>query len=239
MKTKIFKSEHRGIADFGWLQARYSFSFANYYNPSAIQFGALRVLNDDIIKGGMGFGKHPHDNMEIISIPLEGALKHKDSMSNEWIPLHAGEVQVMSAGKGIQHSEMNNSTTEDLNLFQIWIIPNKANVEPNYNQKTFLQSDRKNTLQYLVSDIENPIEGTLTIHQSARISRIDLDANRSFKYETESPYNGVYVMLIDGEVQIADQKLFKRDALGIEQTSDFNIDASKNSQLLLIEVPMK
>jgi len=239
MRTKLFKSEHRGVADFGWLQARYSFSFANYYNPSAIQFGALRVLNDDIVKGGMGFGKHPHDNMEIISVPLKGALKHKDSMSNEWIPLHAGEVQVMSAGKGIQHSEMNNSMKEDLNLFQIWIIPNKANIEPSYGQKVFSELERKNTLQFLVSDIENPIEGTLTIHQNARISRIDLDGNRSFTYQTESPYNGVYVMLIDGEVEIANEKLSKRDALGIEQTSDFNVDAKKDSQLLLIEVPMK
>jgi redox-sensitive bicupin YhaK (pirin superfamily) len=239
MRTILFKSEERGRADFGWLQARYSFSFANYYNPSAIQFGALRVLNDDIVKGGMGFGKHPHDNMEIFTIPLQRALKHKDSMSNEWIPLHAGEVQVMSAGRGIEHSEMNNSITEDLSLFQIWIIPNAVNVEPNYNQKRFSELERKNTLQYLVSNIENPIADTLTIHQDARISRMDLDQNRSFKYTTQSQYNGVYVMLIDGEAEIAGQTLLKRDAMGVEQSIDFDVDAKKESQLLFIEVPMK
>ena len=239
MKTTIYKSADRGSADYGWLQAKYSFSFANYYNPSAIQFGALRVLNDDIVKGGMGFGKHPHDNMEIISVPLKGALKHKDSMSNEWIPLHAGEVQVMSAGKGIQHSEMNNSMTEDLNLFQIWILPNKANIEPRYDQKVFSETARKNTFQFLVSDIENPIEGTLHIHQQARISRIDLEIDKEVSYQTNSIYNGVYVMLIDGEVDIAGHALLQRDAIGIEQTADFRINAKKESQLLLVEVPMK
>jgi redox-sensitive bicupin YhaK (pirin superfamily) len=239
MKTTIYKSADRGSADYGWLQAKYSFSFANYYNPSAIQFGALRVLNDDIVKGGMGFGKHPHDNMEIISVPLKGALKHKDSMSNEWIPLHAGEVQVMSAGKGIQHSEMNNSMTEDLNLFQIWILPNKANIEPRYDQKVFSETARKNTFQFLVSDIENPIEGTLHIHQQARISRIDLEIDKEVSYQTNSIYNGVYVMLIDGEVDIAGHALSQRDAIGIEQTADFRINAKKESQLLLVEVPMK
>lgn len=239
MKTTIYKSENRGIADYGWLQARYSFSFANYYNPQAINFGALRVLNDDIVKGGTGFGKHPHDNMEIITIPLKGALKHKDSMSDKWIPLQTGEVQVMSAGTGIQHSEMNNSSTEDLSLFQIWIIPNKVDVQPNYNQKKFSIDDRKNQLQYLVSDIDNPIEETLTIHQNAIISRIDLDKNSNFQYQVSSEFNGVYIMLIDGEITIENNQLSKRDAIGVEQTSSFNIETLKSSQLLFIEVPLK
>ena len=142
MKYKIYKANERGTADHGWLKANFSFSFAHYYNPENINFGALRVLNDDVIKGGMGFGTHPHDNMEIISIPIKGALKHRDSMSNTWIPLHTGEVQVMSAGTGIQHSEMNNNPTEEVNLFQIWIMPQEQNVSPRYDQKTFEVSER-------------------------------------------------------------------------------------------------
>ncbi len=134
MRAKVQKSNHRGTADYGWLQAKYSFSFANYYHPEHINFGALRVLNDDIIAGGAGFGEHPHDHMEIISIPLKGALQHKDSMGEKWIPLHTGEVQVMSAGTGITHAEKNFSSHEELNLFQIWIIPNTRNNEPTYGQ---------------------------------------------------------------------------------------------------------
>ena len=142
MKAKIFKANQRGHADYGWLQANYSFSFANYRDADKMQFGALRVLNDDFIKGGGGFAEHPHHNMEIISIPLEGGLKHKDSMSNTWIPLLPGEVQVMTAGTGVMHSERNNSPTEMLNLFQIWIIPDKNGVTPAYGQKKFLREDK-------------------------------------------------------------------------------------------------
>ncbi|NQX86332.1 MAG: pirin family protein [Flavobacteriaceae bacterium] len=160
-------------------------------------------------------------------------------MSNRWMSLQTGEVQVMSAGRGIVHSEMNNSVTEDLNLFQIWITPNMINIEPHYNQKKFSALDRKNVLQYLVSNKAKPITNTLTIQQDARISRIDLDQNRSFKYTTQSINHGVYVLLIDGEAKLAGQKLLKRDALGIEQAIDFEIDATKNSALLFIEVPMQ
>ena len=239
MKYKIYKANERGTADHGWLKANFSFSFAHYYNPQNINFGTLRVLNDDFIAGGMGFGTHPHDNMEIISIPLKGALKHRDSMSNKWIPLHTGEVQVMSAGTGIQHSEMNNHPTEEVNLFQIWIIPQEQNVTPRYDQKKFESSERLNKLQTLVSSIENPVEGSLTIHQNAKIARIDLDENSSFTYELASETNGVYVMVIEGELSIENEVLTKRDAIGIEQTSSFKIGTTSKSELLFIEVPMK
>lgn len=239
MKTKIYKGNERGTADHGWLKANFSFSFANYYNPEKVNFGALRVLNDDIIQGGMGFGTHPHDNMEIISIPLKGALKHRDSMSNEWIPLNTGEVQVMSAGTGIQHSEMNNHPTEEVNLFQIWILPNKQEVTPRYDQKVFEASERKNKLQTLVSSISNEVDGSLTIHQNAKISRIDLDENISFNYELLSETNGVYMMLIEGKVVVDSKTLNKRDAIGVEQTAAVELISKEKSQLLFIEVPMK
>lgn len=239
MKTKIYKGNERGTADHGWLKANFSFSFANYYNPEKVNFGALRVLNDDIIQGGMGFGTHPHDNMEIISIPLKGALKHRDSMSNEWIPLNTGEVQVMSAGTGIQHSEMNNHPTEEVNLFQIWIVPNKQEVTPRYDQKVFEASERKNKLQTLVSSISNEVDGSLTIHQNAKISRIDLDENISFNYELLSETNGVYMMLIEGKVVVDSKTLNKRDAIGVEQTAAVELISKEKSQLLFIEVPMK
>jgi len=239
MKTKIYKGNERGTADHGWLKANFSFSFANYYNPEKVNFGALRVLNDDIIQGGMGFGTHPHDNMEIISIPLEGALKHRDSMSNEWIPLNTGEVQVMSAGTGIQHSEMNNHPTEEVNLFQIWIVPNKQDVTPRYDQKVFESSERKNKIQTLVSSISNEVDGSLTIHQNAKISRIDLDENTSFNYELLTETNGVYIMLIDGAVVVDSKSLNKRDAIGVEQTAAVEIISKEKSQLLFVEVPIK
>jgi len=239
MKTKIYKASERGTADHGWLKANFSFSFAHYYNPERLNFGALRVLNDDYIQGGMGFGTHPHENMEIISIPLKGALKHRDSMSNEWIPLNTGEVQVMSAGTGIQHSEMNNHPAEEVNLFQTWIVPNKHNVTPRYDQKVFEASERKNKLQTLVSWIDDEVEGSLTIHQDAKISRIDLDKNTKFNYDLKTETNGVYVMVVEGDISVKNKKLKKRDAIGIEQTESFEIESIDNSELLFIEVPMK
>ncbi|MDX1829112.1 MAG: pirin family protein [Lutibacter sp.] len=238
MKKSIVKANDRGTADYGWLKAKYSFSFANYYNPQHVNFGALRVLNDDIIEKGMGFGTHPHDNMEIITIPLQGSLKHKDSMSNTWIPIQTGEVQVMSAGKGIQHSEMNNSTTEKINLFQIWIIPNEQGVEPRYDQKKFDVLERKNKLQVLVTSINSDHSGSLKIHQEAKISRIDLDANSSFEYNLISESNGVFIMNIAGSIEIDNEILNDRDAIKIEQVGKFQINTKKDSQLLFIEVPM-
>lgn len=238
MKAKIFKANQRGHADYGWLQANYSFSFANYHDAERIQFGALRVLNDDFIEGGAGFAEHPHRNMEIISIPLRRGLKHKDSMGNKWMPLPAGEVQVMTAGTGVMHSERNNSSTEMLNLFQIWIIPDKKDVTPAYDQKTFLPEDRKDKLQLLVCGYQETGQEVLKIHQDARVSRIDLSSGKTLTYEMKSAHHGVYVMLISGKVQCSEFNLEARDALGIWQAEGFSLKAEENADILFIEVPM-
>lgn len=238
MKTIVHRAEERGFANHGWLQANHSFSFANYYDKNRIQFGALRVLNDDIIAPKMGFSTHPHDNMEIITIPLKGALKHRDSMHNEWQKIEAGEVQVMSAGTGLMHSEMNASNDEYLSLFQIWIIPYERNVEPRYDQKLFDASERLNKEQVLVSSFSNNHEGSLKIHQNAKISRLDLSENSKFEYTFQSKLNGVYIMNITGNVQINEIDLQSRDAIGIHQTDSFKIESIEDSQLLFIEVPM-
>lgn len=238
MKTKLYRAEERGHADYEWLQANYSFSFANYMDAEKQNFGALRVLNDDVIKGGTGFGEHPHQNMEIITIPLQGALKHKDSMSNTWIALETGEVQVMSAGTGIMHSERNNSANEGINLFQIWIIPDEMGVKPAYDQMKFDVSQRKNKLQTLVASYLDPAENQLQIHQDAKISRIDLDKGSTFEYHLKSPNHGVYLMLISGELIVNESELNKRDAIGLWQTELFSVEAREASELLFVEVPM-
>ena len=239
MKKIIQRANERGTANHGWLKANFSFSFANYYNPKKVNFGALRVLNDDIIEPAMGFGKHPHDNMEIITIPLEGALKHRDSMSDKWLTLETGEVQIMSAGSGLMHSEMNNSKIKHLNLFQIWILPNKNEVMPRYDQKKFDASDRNNKLQVLVSSIDkNEVNESLKIHQDAQISRIDLNENTEFNYKLKSESHGVFVMVIRGEIIIDNEVLTKRDTVEISQTKIVNLKAKKNSELLFIQVPM-
>ena len=238
MKTIIHKAEDRGFANHGWLQANHSFSFASWYNPEKVHFGALRVLNDDIIAPKMGFGTHPHDNMEIITIPLKGVLKHRDNMGDDWIPVVPGEVQVMSAGTGVQHSEINGSVDEYLSLFQIWIIPEEQSVKPRYDQKTFSEADRKGRLQTLVTSFKDEEENSLKIHQDAKLSRIDLKEGQSFTYDLKSKDHGVYVMNISGGVSILDINLSTRDALGISETSDFEINATEDSELLFIEVPM-
>jgi hypothetical protein len=238
MKTTIHKAASRGFANHGWLQANHSFSFANYYNPEKMHFGALRVLNDDVVAPKMGFGTHPHNNMEIITIPLKGVLKHRDNMHDKWQPIVPGEVQVMSAGTGVQHSEINGSESEHLNLFQIWIMPNKQSVKPRYDQKTFSESDRKNKLQTLVTSIDEDYEGSLKIHQDAVISRIDLDKNETFEYQLKSENHGVYVMTIHGNVSVGGDQLETRDAIEISETSTFEIKSNEDSGLLFIEVPM-
>lgn len=239
MKTIIHKADSRGFASHGWLQANHSFSFANYHNPEKVHFGALRVLNDDIIAPKMGFGTHPHDNMEIITIPLKGVLKHKDNMGDEWLSVLPGEVQVMSAGTGVQHSEINGSVDEHLSLFQIWVFPNKQNVAPRYDQKSFDVNDRKNKLQTLVTSMDEDHEGSLKIHQDAAISRIDLDKTTSFEYKLKSENHGVYVMTISGKVLIDSTVLETRDAAGISETKSFTIKAEADSSLLFMEVPME
>ncbi len=243
MNVKIYPASERGYANYDWLQANYSFSFANYYNPNKVNFGALRVLNDDIIQGGAGFGMHPHNNMEIITIPLEGSLKHKDNMSDQWIELKPGEVQVMSAGTGVVHSEKNGSPENFLSLFQIWIIPNKENVQPSYGQIEFKKIDRLNKLQKLVVSYENKEfveeQSVLKIHQDAIISRIDLEQGNKFTYMPSSNDHGVYLMLIDGSLKLDNELLNRRDAAGITNAKDFVIEAKKTSEILFIEVPMQ
>ena len=238
MKKIIHSEITRGRADHGWLKANFSFSFANFYDPKRLQFGALRVLNDDLISPSMGFGTHPHKNMEIITIPLKGVLKHKDNMANNWIPVVPGEVQVMSAGTGVYHSEINGSANEELSLFQIWILPEKNEVAPRYDQKEFDENERKNKLQILVSSFNSDDKNSLKIHQDAQISRIDLDENTTFEYQLKSKNHGVYVLNISGEFTIDDTKLETRDAVGVYDSEAFEIKTHQKSQLLFIEVPM-
>ena len=238
MKKIIHKSDTRGFANHDWLQANHSFSFANWYQPERVHFGALRVLNDDIIAPNMGFGTHPHNDMEIITIPLKGILKHRDNMKNDWQQVLPGEVQVMTAGTGVQHSEINGSTSEYLSLFQIWIIPEKQAVAPRYDQKLFKSEDRKNKLQVLVTSFEEENTSSLKIHQDARLSRIDLSEKNDFKYELKSENHGVYVMVISGEVEIDGETLETRDAIGISEIEAFKITSKADSELLFIEVPM-
>ena len=239
MKAILHRAKDRGFANYNWLQANYSFSFANYFNPQRQNFGALRVLNDDIIHGGGGFGEHPHKNMEIISIPLSGTLKHKDNMTDQWIPLTTGEVQVMSAGKGVFHSERNQSSSNIINLFQIWIIPDKMNVEPAYEQMTFDRSARINQLQTLVTSYDSPEKEVLKINQNARISRLELEKGKDFTYKLSSVGQGVYIMVINGEIQVDSFILGSRDALGVEETDKVSVASIDHADLLFIEVPMR
>lgn len=234
--TVFYPANERGHADHGWLDAHHSFSFAGYYDPEKVHFGALRVLNDDIVAGAMGFGKHPHDNMEIITIVLEGALEHQDSMGHKQA-LHPNEVQVMSAGAGITHSEYNHNRDKKVNLLQIWIIPNKRNVTPRYEQTVFDAGERVNTLQTLVSPIENNDPG-LKIHQDAWIYRTNLEHGKSVDHTLHSDKQGAYVFVINGSATVNGKTLGKKDAIGISGTDKIEITATADSDLLLLEVPM-
>ncbi|MGY3214619.1 pirin family protein [Mucilaginibacter sp. HD30] len=235
MKTIFYPANERGTSDHGWLKANFSFSFASYYHPDKIHFGALRVLNDDIIAGGMGFGSHPHDNMEIITIPLSGALEHKDSMGNKGV-IHAGEVQVMSAGTGVKHSEFNHSKTEAANTLQIWLFPRDRNVEPRYDQKDFKTSFKQNQLTTLISPDKNA--EALWINQDATFAMGSFDAGQQIDYNITRPENGAYIFVLEGAVKINDQVLSKRDAIGIYDVSSIVIDTQENTRLLIIDVPM-
>ena len=236
MKTVFHSADTRGHADHGWLNANHSFSFASWYNPERVHCGALRVLNDDTIAPSMGFGKHPHDNMEIITIPMEGLLRHQDSMGNSSV-INPGEVQVMSAGTGVEHSEFNVDKENKLKLFQIWVFPKKKGVAPRYDQKAFKPEGRKNQWQQIVSP--NPDDEGTWIHQDAWFHLADLDAGKSLDYKLRKPGNGMYLLLIEGEANVAGQKLARRDALGVWETDTINVTAGQNSKLLLMEVPME
>jgi redox-sensitive bicupin YhaK (pirin superfamily) len=235
METVFHSANSRGDVNHGWLHAKHSFSFGSWYNPERIHFGALRVLNDDIVAAGMGFGTHPHDNMEIITIPLSGAIAHKDSMGNA-STIKTGEIQVMSAGTGIQHSEFN-PINEELNLFQIWIFPNQKNVTPRYDQFEMDVAKMKNNFLQLVSPNQND-EGTW-IHQNAWIHIAEIDENTSLNYALKDPSNGVYFMVVHGELKINDQQLNQKDALGVWNTTTISITTQTKSKIVAIEVPMQ
>lgn len=237
MKTVIHRSENRGHANHGWLNAKHSFSFASWYNPNLTNFGALRVLNDDEVAAGMGFGKHPHDNMEIITLVQEGALEHKDSMGNGSV-MQANDVQVMSAGKGIFHSEFNPNKHEALKLFQIWLFPDKQNVEPRYDQRTYLPEGRKNKWQEVIKPDTQSEGSAIFIHQQAWFSLADIDAGLNLTYNSKKQGNGAYVFVISGSIKIGNETLSNRDAIGVTDYTGFEITATSNTRLLVIDVPM-
>ena len=235
MKTVLHKANTRGHANHGWLDSHHSFSFASYYDPTRVHFGVLRVLNDDIVAGGNGFGTHPHDNMEIVSIPLKGALEHRDTTGrNEIIKTH--DVQIMSAGSGISHSEFNASKSDAVNFLQIWVFPKLRNVEPRYEQKTFNPEGRVNQLQTVVSPDQN--NGSVFINQDAWFSLGNLKKGTAVDYTIKKSGNGVYAFIIEGDVTINNEKLNKRDGLGVSETDKLSITADSDAEVLLIEVPL-
>jgi len=235
--TILHKAATRGHANHGWLESYHTFSFANYYNPERMNFGALRVLNDDRIDPGMGFGKHPHDNMEIISIPLSGDLEHKDSMCNVTV-IKSGDIHVKSAGTGITHSEFNKNTDRVGKFLQIWVIPNQHNVKPRYDQITLNSEELHNKLYQIISpDIDD--EG-VWIHQNAWFHLGNFDKDSEVEYKVKLAGNGVYIFVINGQFTIENINLDTRDGLGITDTENFTIKSdSKDSEILLMEVPMK
>ena len=236
MKTIYYKATDRGHANHGWLDAYHSFSFAGFHDATKVHFGALRVLNDDKIIGGRGFGMHPHDNMEIVTIPLSGDLEHADSMGNVGA-ISRGEVQVMSAGTGIYHSERNKNIDRALQLLQIWVFPKLRDIEPRYDQRAFSIEDRKNQFQTLVSPLGSDDSG-MGINQDAWFSLINLDQDKEANYGIKLNTNGVYAFVIEGEAEITGQILGRRDALGISETNEVLIKAKTDTEILLIDVPM-
>ncbi|GAB1857994.1 pirin family protein [Flavobacteriaceae bacterium MHTCC 0001] len=237
MKTIIHKADTRGFANHGWLKSHHTFSFAGYQNPERMNFGKLRVLNDDVVQPKMGFGTHPHQNMEIISIPLKGALSHKDSMGNKRA-IEVGEVQVMSAGTGLTHSEFNDSKTEEVNFLQLWILPEEMGVEPNYEQHKFSDEGRKNKLQTVVAP-KHKLEGeALPISQQAYIYRTDMGEGKSVILTPKSETNGFYVFVADGSAEVSGNTINKRDAIGIWDTDTTEIFAKSDTEIIVIEVPM-
>ena len=236
MKTVFKLAIERGHANHGWLDSYHTFSFADYHHPDWVHFGALRVLNDDHVKGGMGFGKHPHDNMEIVSIPLEGSLDHQDSMGNMAI-IKKGEVQIMSAGSGITHSEKNEDIKNPVKFLQIWVFPEKKNILPRYEQKKFESAERQNKFQTIVSPLDS-LEDGIKINQQAWFSLINLAPSMSVKYTLRNIKNGVYVYVLEGSVEVAGNKMQRRDGIGIWEVESFEMLANENSEILLMEVPM-
>lgn len=235
MNTVIHRANTRGHANHGWLNSHHTFSFANYYNPERMNFGVLRVLNDDLVQAGQGFGTHPHDNMEIISIPLEGDLEHKDSMGNVAV-IRAGDVQVMSAGSGITHSEYNKNKNKDVEFLQIWVFPNKKNVTPRYDQISIRDIETENKFYQVLSP--NKEDQGVWINQDAWFHIGKFTSGRSDEYKIHKKGNGVYAFVLEGEIEINNEILNKRDGIGIWDTDAINVKATENARVLLMEVPM-
>lgn len=234
MKYTYHNANNRGKSDLGWLDSKHSFSFGQFFNPELTNFGLLRVLNDDKVAPKMGFGKHPHQNMEIVSIPLSGSLRHRDSMGNETI-IKNGEIQVMSAGTGIEHSEFNNSPDEPVHFLQIWIFPNANQLEPRYDQQ-LIPTEINNEFIQILSP--HPEDAGVWIHQQAWMHLGKFSEETQLDFAVNNPAHGVYIFILEGEAEIADQHLGKRDAIGIWETDKITIKAKKNTQILTIEIPM-
>ncbi len=235
MKTLYYPAAERGHANLGWLDSYHSFSFGQWQNAEKMHFGALRVLNDDVVKGGAGFGTHPHDNMEIVSIPLSGALAHKDSTGRNEI-INTGDVQIMSAGSGIAHSEFNASKTAPVNFLQVWLFPKQRNITPRYEQKTFDTAGRNNQWQVVVSPDEK--DNAVWINQDAKFSLAQIEAGKELNYINAFADTGVYFFVLEGSVNIAGQDLNKRDAIGVSSSNEVTVKANETTQMLAIEVPM-
>lgn len=235
MNTIIHKAETRGHANHGWLDSHHTFSFANYHNPERMHFGVLRVLNDDIVQAGMGFGTHPHDNMEIVSIPLEGDLEHKDSMGNTTV-IKEGDVQIMSAGTGVTHSEYNKNKDRQVKFLQIWVFPKKRNITPEYDQISLRDIEKKNEFYQIVSP--NDGEQGVRINQDAWFHLGKFTKGAVDEYKIKKEGNGVYAFILDGEVEINNEKLSKRDGMGIWDTDSISVKATEDARVLLMEVPM-
>ena len=235
MTKTVHKASSRGNANHGWLNSFHTFSFANYHDSSRMNFGLLRVLNDDVVAPGMGFGSHPHQNMEIISIPLSGALHHRDNTGRDKI-ISSGDVQIMSAGSGITHSEMNASSKVQVNFLQLWIFPKEENIQPRYEQKTFAEEDRINKFQTVVSPDENA--SSIWINQDAYLSLADISKGSTISYSKNLKSNGVYFFVLEGSMNIANELLDSRDGLGLTEIDLIELEATLDSKVLVIEVPL-
>lgn len=236
MQKTIYRENDRGHVDFGWLKSAHSFSFGQYFDPDKMSFGALRVLNDDQVEGGQGFDLHDHNNMEIVSIPLEGGLAHQDSMGNGRT-IETGDVQIMSAGKGVQHAEFNNDQKDPVKFLQIWVMPNERDLEPQYDQKSYLQLNKHNRFATIVSPDKADLN-TVHIHQDAYFNLADIDLGKKVEYTVHSERNGLYLFVLEGKVLVANETLSRRDAIGLYETKKIEIEACFYTELLLIEVPM-
>ena len=236
MKTVLHTADSRGHANHGWLDSYHTFSFAGYHDPARMHFGMLRVLNDDTVAGGRGFGAHAHDNMEIISIPLSGTLEHQDNAGNHGL-IRPGDVQVMSAGSGIRHSEKNHSATEEVRFLQIWLFPDQRNVTPRYDQQHFAAAGRHNQFQQVISPSAD--DAGVWIHQQAWFHLADFEAGHAADYQLKKPGNGLYVFVLEGTATVAGQPLQRRDGLGLWETDSVAIQADSATRLLLMEIPMQ